>query len=68
MEIYDILGRKVNTLYPDEVRIYNSIFTWDGRNENGNRVSSGIYFIIVRDQNDQIQKMTKSQKIIFLKK
>lgn len=67
VEVFDILGRKVNTLYPNEVNIYNSIYTWDGKNENGNRVSSGVYFIIVRNEHGQFQKMAKSHKLIYIK-
>ena len=67
VEIFDILGRKVIVLYPDQKNVHNCIFKWDGTNQNETKVSSGVYFIVVRDQYDQIQKMTKSQKIIFLK-
>ena len=45
LRIYDISGRQVKILF-DEVQnagVHN--FKWDGKNSNGRRVSSGIYFV-----------------------
>lgn len=44
LSIYDLLGRKVKTLVAEnkEAGIYST--TWDGRNEFGNKVASGLYF------------------------
>jgi hypothetical protein len=56
LEIYDMLGRKVKTLVnglyePGEYRV-----VWDGTNETGNLVSSGIYFYQLKAGNILISK------------
>ena len=42
--IYDVLGRKIRTLVDDEKApgVYNVV--WDGRNEGGSFVATGLYF------------------------
>ncbi|MGD0339744.1 MAG: FlgD immunoglobulin-like domain containing protein [Bacteroidota bacterium] len=42
--IYDALGREVRTLTDDEYPAGYIELTWDGRNEIGTMVSSGVYF------------------------
>ncbi len=42
--IYDALGREVRTLTDDEYPAGYIELTWDGRNEIGTAVSSGVYF------------------------
>jgi glucose/arabinose dehydrogenase/PKD repeat protein len=42
--IYDILGREVSRLVDEERPAGRHSVLWDGRDENGLRVSSGIYF------------------------
>lgn len=45
MKIYDISGRLVRTLVdgPQKIGYYREI--WDGRDNRGSRVASGIYFL-----------------------
>ena len=42
--IYNILGREVVTLINQEQSSGNYQVQWDGKNDNGTRVSSGVYF------------------------
>jgi len=42
--IYNILGQRVKTLVDEEMQSGPHQVIWDGKNENGNEVSSGIYF------------------------
>ncbi|MDP3025216.1 MAG: FlgD immunoglobulin-like domain containing protein, partial [candidate division Zixibacteria bacterium] len=42
--IYNILGQKVRTLVDEEKSPGNYQVIWDGKNQKGNEVSSGIYF------------------------
>jgi hypothetical protein len=43
--VFDILGRKVSTLVNNErFNAGTNMVTWDGTNEKGNLVSSGVYF------------------------
>lgn len=60
--VYDVLGRKVKTLVSEikEAGKYRSI--WDGTNDFGNRLSSGIY--IIRLETD---KILSSMKVMMLK-
>jgi photosystem II stability/assembly factor-like uncharacterized protein len=53
LEIYDLKGRRVRTLHVgwQPAGIYLSpdrALYWDGRNERGERVASGVYFYILR--------------------
>jgi hypothetical protein len=44
LEIYDILGRKVRTLVHDQRNAGEYVVRWEGRNDSGLAVSSGVYF------------------------
>lgn len=43
--VYDVAGRKVRTLVRDELPAGRRSIRWDGRNEVGAAVSSGVYFV-----------------------
>lgn len=45
MEIMGVDGRVVRSLYRGKVSAGRHIIAWDGRDENGARVSSGVYFV-----------------------
>jgi len=44
IKIYNVLGNEIRTLVAREHSIGSHEVTWDGRDSNGNEVSSGIYF------------------------
>jgi hypothetical protein len=44
IEIFDLLGRKVRTLVTGRHSAGNFHVSWDGLDNNGNIVSSGVYF------------------------
>ena len=48
LKVYDILGREIKTLVNEEKQNGYYIINWDGRNSSGLRVSSGIYFYIIK--------------------
>ncbi len=62
LEIYNILGQKVKVLFNDipSSRL-NSVY-WDGRNQSGSVVSSGVYYYVLR-----IGEKTFSKKMVLLK-
>jgi flagellar hook assembly protein FlgD len=65
--VFDIMGRLVKTIVPRSLHNagqYN--YNWDGKNDNGIPVSSGIYFCkILINQNNSSE--AKSLKMILLK-
>ncbi|MCK5076423.1 MAG: gliding motility-associated C-terminal domain-containing protein, partial [Calditrichia bacterium] len=45
--VFDQMGRKVYTLYNGSVTPGRYKVTWNGINSHGNKVSSGVYFIMI---------------------
>ncbi|MEE9553721.1 MAG: S8 family serine peptidase, partial [candidate division Zixibacteria bacterium] len=44
LSIFDLLGRKLRTLVSDRLEIGTHEFVWDGSDNVGNAVASGVYF------------------------
>jgi hypothetical protein len=44
LDIFNIVGQKVRTLVDEEMEAGKYVVDWDGKDENGHWVSSGIYF------------------------
>ena len=62
IDIYNILGQRVNTLLNQEMPAgYHSI-TWNGKNNKGVLLGSGIYFIKIGTKNQSYVK-----KVSFIK-
>jgi flagellar hook assembly protein FlgD len=58
LEVYNLLGQKVRTLVDEYQRSGLYSANWDGRNDQGNAVSSGIYFCrLVVDESSQTKRM-----------
>lgn len=56
--IYNILGSKIKTLENDIKGAGSHVLVWDGRNDKGDTVSSGVYFLVLlADNNYSIKKM-----------
>ena len=62
IEVFDILGRKVQTLLNEEVVIGQMQIIWNGKNSNGEQVSTGNYIITMRSNN-----FFKAIKVNFIK-
>jgi hypothetical protein len=62
LEIFNILGQKIATLVNGEVNAGNYIATWNGRNDHGNQVASGIYFYRLESQS-----FNATKKMILMK-
>lgn len=57
--VYDTAGRMVRTLLDEHLTAGAHSVTWNGRNDMGTDVSSGVYFYVVRTPaKSAIQKMT----------
>jgi hypothetical protein len=44
LEIYNVLGQKINTLVDGKMDAGHHSIVWDGKNDAGDIVSSGVYF------------------------
>lgn len=61
--IYDISGKKIKTLKDSELISGDHSVTWDGTNDSGHRINSGIYFCkIETDSYQRIDKIVYSNK------
>ena len=45
IQVFDIAGRKIRTLVKGVQEAGTYVTTWDGRNEEGQVVGSGVYFV-----------------------
>jgi hypothetical protein len=61
LAIFDVKGRKVKTLVNEEKAPGIYSVTWDGTNELGERVASGVYFYRIR-----FGSFSQSKKMILL--
>ncbi|HSP88049.1 MAG TPA: T9SS type A sorting domain-containing protein [Ignavibacteriaceae bacterium] len=62
ISIYNTLGEKVIQLFSGNLQTGKNEFTWNGKNDKGANISSGIYFVVVKT----FDKL-KSIKLILLK-
>ncbi len=59
IDIYDLMGRRVKKLLNENIAAGHHEIFWDGRNDNGDEVASGIYFYRMRaDDFSAVKKMT----------
>ena len=62
LDIYDLLGRKVRALVSERLSSGYKSVLWDGRNDSGKDVASGIYFYRLRTE-----AFDKSMKMVMMK-
>ncbi len=62
LTVYDVMGHKVRTLVNDMLRPASYSVTWDGLNDNGQPVSSGIYIYHLRTE-----KFSSSHKMMLVR-
>jgi hypothetical protein len=60
--IYDLLGREQKTLLFSNQSIGQHIISWNGLNNESNKLSSGIWLVSV-----QVRKQIINKKILLLK-
>lgn len=62
IEIYNLLGQKVNVLVDEEQKVGRYRVDWDGKDKDGGELASGIYFYRI-----QAGDFVKCKKMIMLK-
>jgi len=62
LEIYNIKGQKIRTLVNETFRPNTYNITWNGDNGSGYKVSSGVYFVKLKINNEVL-----TNKVILLK-
>jgi hypothetical protein len=62
IEIYNLLGQKVNVLVDEDQKIGRYQVAWDGKDKDGRELASGIYFYRI-----QAGDFVKCKKMIMLK-
>jgi photosystem II stability/assembly factor-like uncharacterized protein len=67
LRIYNVLGQEVATLANGPQSAGHHEATWDGRNNFGNRVSSGVYFYRFEARGTSGQTFANLKKMLFLK-
>jgi len=62
LSIYDLLGRKVRILASEHLPSGYKSVLWDGKNDSGEDVASGIYFYQLR-----VRDFSETKKLVLLK-
>ena len=62
ISIYDLLGRKIKTIFNGDQTSGFKSYPWNATNDNGQTVSAGVYLCII-----QAGSLVRSKKMLFLK-
>jgi flagellar hook assembly protein FlgD len=66
IQIFDIMGRVVNTLEYNDLNVLNMKMDWDGRDAAGRRLSAGVYVYKVYLKDSDGCEINTSQRMIVL--
>jgi hypothetical protein len=62
IEIFNILGEKVKTLMDQHLKAGRQLVEWDGKDESGEEVASGVYFYRL-----QTKDFTQTKKMVLIR-
>jgi len=62
LDIYNTLGQKVKTLVDEQLAVGNKRVSWDGHDDRGKAVASGVYFYKL-----SVNDFTATKKMLLLK-
>ena len=62
LKVFDVSGSLVRTLVDGPLSDGSHRYTWDGRNQRGSSVASGVYFYVLRSES-----IRKSRKAVLLR-
>ncbi len=66
LKVYNILGEEVRTLVDKRQKGGRYEVSWDGRDERGREVGSGIYFYRLKVLGDRL-KVTRTRKMVLIR-
>lgn len=61
--IYDVRGRKIRTLLQEEKPAGRHVMRWDGRNDSGQVMATGIYYYAISTENSSYTAVKKMMMI-----
>lgn len=64
LEIYDVAGRLVKSIYRGEVEGDSLRVIWNGKDRKGREIPSGVYFVVLKEG----ANLLASQKVVYLKR
>jgi hypothetical protein len=67
LSVYDLTGRTVRNLVQNRAEAGNYQVLWDGTNERGHSLPSGIYFAKIQISTNNREVFTETRKMMFLK-
>jgi len=62
IEVYNVLGEKINRIHEGFLRAGYHRFEWNGRDRRGNEVASGVYIVTLKTGN-----ICKSRKLLLVR-
>ena len=62
LEVFNLLGQKIRTLVNEHQTVGNREVSWDGRNQAGEQVASGVYFYKL-----QAQDFVQTKKMVLIR-
>lgn len=62
VDVFDVLGRKVSTIFDGNLPAGYEAVEWNGETQNGPRAASGVYFIRI-----DVAGSVRVQKVLYLK-
>jgi flagellar hook assembly protein FlgD len=62
LSVYNLLGQKIRTLLSSQLTAGDYRAQWDGRNDTGQKVGSGIYFYRLSGKN-----LTLTRKMVLMR-
>ncbi len=66
IEIYNLAGQKVTNLLDENKSVGSYFVLWDGKNENGKPVSSGVYFYRIEIKQNS-HSLSQIKKMVLIK-
>lgn len=63
LRVYDLLGREIRTLVNENQYTGNHSVVWDGKDNHGNSVCTGVYYYMLQLDNSY----TQSEKLLLLR-